>query len=69
MLLDIELAPLTVLVLQHRHPALEDVYTLDPALYHSLMQVLSLPHFHCASKVFRTLAVPREMSNHPLHCA
>lgn len=41
MLLDIELAPLSVLVLQRRHPALEDVYTLDPALYHSLMQVPS----------------------------
>lgn len=42
MLLDIELAPLSVLVLQHRHPALEDVYTLDPALYQSLMQVLTV---------------------------
>lgn len=39
MLLDIELAPLSVLVLQHRHPALEDVYTLDPELYQSLMKV------------------------------
>lgn len=39
LLLDIELASLFVMALQHRHPALEDLFTLDPELYRSLIQV------------------------------
>lgn len=39
LLLDIELASLFIMALQQRHPALEDLFTLDPDLYRSLIQV------------------------------
>eukprot|EP00892_Ulva_mutabilis_P011877 jgi/Ulvmu1/9061/UM005_0154.1 len=39
LLLDIELASLFVMALQRRHPALEDLFTLDADLYRSLIQI------------------------------
>jgi ubiquitin-protein ligase E3 C len=39
MLLDLDMAPLFVMALQRRHPALDDLYTLDLELYESLIKV------------------------------
>ena len=42
LLLDVALAPLFVMALQRRAPALEDLATLDETLYKSLLQVRPL---------------------------
>ena len=56
LLLDIELASLFIMALQRRHPALEDLYTLDADLYRSLIQV------RIRSRAAAHTAAPRALS-------